>query len=734
VSDYSGTEQILLGDRDPLVRRVARSLLEHGLGQGVSMFDPPRRTWSPEVVSELYQRYNEKPDMGKDTFLVKLERQLHGASDDVILLVAELLTLHALPLHNFGQTAKLARINQVLSWMKTPIELPGDVAAAFTQTSWSGGAGVHTMLWKWLQDAVVLVRSWLDLQESERVAALGDPWKWLAVIREFPGMPSLREALLYLAFPGYFLPAINLKHKRAIRDAFAYRLDRRTGDLDRDLYEITLAIQRDFGGPVWYWRDPFAREWQPGPDPEAKRAWLVRPRSGGRTLADNWQRDGFVSLAASHLGLNDLEADLPAVRQAVDAGYHHLDYARRAALALEYHAFLSQMAEGHIVATLDGDYLYVGVITGPPAYDPAASESELRRSATWQDANPITAALASEELSSALDQQGAVVDVTSAYGYLSRLVGATEEPPPAGSGDTGGTVSVPGLAPATLELAGKLHMPQPWLQDVIDILQSRQQAVFYGPPGTGKTYLAQALADHVAGPGAGATSLVQFHPSYAYEDFFEGYRPAGEDEKAAFKLTSGPLRLLATAAARDPEHPYILIIDEINRANLPKVFGELYFLLEYRKKRIRLQYSPEELFSLPPNVFFIGTMNTADRSIALVDAAIRRRFAFIELHPDEPPIRDLLATWLQDQNHPAAERPELLAALNACIGDGDRDIKIGPSYLMRPEAATDAGLERIWRYDLLPLLEEHYYGRLSRSEIVRRFGLEAIRARIAAQS
>jgi 5-methylcytosine-specific restriction protein B len=733
VSDHDGTELILLGDRDPLVRQTARSLLEHGLGQGVSMFDPARHAWSPEVLSDLYQRYNEKPDLGKDTFLVKLERQLDGASDDVILLAAELLTLHALPLHNFGQPAKLARISTVLSWMKTPVELPADIVAAFAQTSWSGGAGVHTMLWKWLQDAIVLVRSWWDLPEAERVAALNDPWKWQAAIRQFPGMPSLREALLYLAFPGYFLPTINLKHKRAIRDAFAYRLDRRTGDLDRDLYEITLAIQRDFGGYVWYWTDPFAREWQPGPDPEAKRAWLIRPRAGGRTLAEQWQRDGFVSLAASHLGVISPEADLPTVRQAVEAGYHHLDYAQRAALALEYHAFLSQMAEGHIVATLDGDYLYVGVITGPPEYDSATPESELRRSVTWQDANPSTAALSEEELSSELSQQGAIIDVTSAYAYLSSLVGAADEPP-VQSGDRGGAAGVSGLTPATPELARKLHMPQPWLQDVIDILQSRQQIVFYGPPGTGKTYQAQALADHVAGPGAGATSLVQFHPSYAYEDFFEGYRPAGEDEKAAFKLTSGPLRLLATAAAQDPEHPYILIIDEINRANLPKVFGELYFLLEYRKKRIRLQYSPDELFSLPPNVFLIGTMNTADRSIALVDAAIRRRFAFIELHPDEPPIRDLLATWLQDQNHLSTERPELLAALNASIGDGDRDIKIGPSYLMRPEAATDAGLERIWRYDLLPLLEEHYYGRLSRSEIVRRFGLEAIRARITAQS
>lgn len=736
MSDHDDTEQILLSDRDTLVRQVARSLLDHALGGGESLFDPSRPAWSRETVYDLYQRYNEKPDMGKDTFLVKLRRQLDDAPDDVILLTAELLTLHALPLRNFGQPAKLARINEVLSWMQRPVELPADVAAALAESSWSGGAGVHTMLWKWLQDAVVLVRSWWEHPAAERAQALSDPWKWEEVIKSFPGMPSLREALLYLAFPWYFLPMINLKQKQAIRDAFSYRIERRTGDLDRDLYEITLAVQRDYGDYVLYWTDPFVREWQPKADSEQQRAWLVRPVPGGQTLTRQWQREGLVSLSARHLGPIDPEASLSAIRQDVEAGYHNLDYSRRATLALDFYAFMRQMAEGHIIVTLDGDHFFVGVITGPPEYDPGRPDTELRRSVTWQDPRPLTVVSSSEELSGELNAQGTVVDVTSAYEYVSGLAGvavgtvttASESEKPRQS-----PLSVPRLKAATTELAADLRIEQSWLQEVIDVFQSRQQIVFYGPPGTGKTYLAQALAEHLAGLGTGAVSLVQFHPSYAYEDFFEGYRPAGEDDKATFKLIPGPLRRLATAAARDPDQPYILIIDEINRANLPKVFGELYFLLEYRKKRIGLQYSPEELFSLPPNVFLIGTMNTADRSIALVDAALRRRFAFMELHPDEPPVRNLLANWLDDQSL-SLERHWLLRSLNDSIGEEDRDFKIGPSYLMRPEAATPEGLDRIWRYDLLPLLDEHYYGRLSRSEVLRRFGLDAIRARITAES
>jgi len=183
---------------------------------------------------------------------------------------------------------------------------------------------------------------------------------------------------------------------------------------------------------------------------------------------------------------------------------------------------------------------------------------------------------------------------------------------------------------------------------------------------------------------------------------------------------------MAAAALAAPGEPFVLIIDEMNRANLAKVFGELYFLLEYRDQSIRLQYRPTDAFRLPPNLFLIGTMNTADRSIALVDAAIRRRFAFVELHPDTEPVRDLLGDFLT-ANHRAAEPlVGLLRALNAQIEEADRDLRIGPTYLMRSDVARPGGLERVWRYDLLPLLEEHYYGRYTREEIHRRFGLDAV--------
>ena len=253
----------------------------------------------------------------------------------------------------------------------------------------------------------------------------------------------------------------------------------------------------------------------------------------------------------------------------------------------------------------------------------------------------------------------------------------------------------------------RVFLPRDWLQEAIDLLADKGQIVLYGPPGTGKTFVALALAEELTRDG-GDFRIVQFHPSYSYEDFVGGFRPVEDDgaHGVRYQRTNGPLRELATAAAADPRHPYVLIIDEINRGNIPKIFGELLFLLEYRLKAVRLQYWPEEPFSLPPNLFVIGTMNTADRSIALVDAALRRRFYFFEFTPRAEPVRSVLAKWLK-RHQQDSEAADLLAALNEEIANDE--VAIGPSYFMTdPDAGPD--LERIWQRAIMPLLDEYFYG------------------------
>lgn len=279
------------------------------------------------------------------------------------------------------------------------------------------------------------------------------------------------------------------------------------------------------------------------------------------------------------------------------------------------------------------------------------------------------------------------------------------------------------FTPVVDELATALNMPAAWLQDTLDLIERRRQVILYGPPGTGKTYLARALSKHVTDGTDGETVIVQFHPTYSYEDFFEGFRPVAKDDSGnlAFTLRKGPLRRLADAAAANPEANYFLVIDEINRGNIAKVFGELYFLLEYRDSEISLLYS-DEPFTLPSNIFVIGTMSTADRSIAMLDAAMRRRFAFIELHPERSPVDNVLAGWVATQRL-QDDRADLLRRLNAAISD--HDAKVGPSFLMRD--LDGGGIADVWRYEILPLLAEHHYG--DGVDLEARYGLAALRRR-----
>lgn len=284
------------------------------------------------------------------------------------------------------------------------------------------------------------------------------------------------------------------------------------------------------------------------------------------------------------------------------------------------------------------------------------------------------------------------------------------------------------IPPVRAGLAEGLHLPQGFLEGLVEMLTEKRQVIFYGSPGTGKTRIALDLAEELTRDG-GSTEIVQFHPSYAYEDFVGGFRPL-EDGSAAgvrYARVDGPLREIARAAAADPAHPHVLIVDEINRGNIPKIFGELLFLLEYRRHSVRLQYWPDERFSLPDNLFLIGTMNTADRSIALVDAALRRRFYFVEFSPLAPPVRDVLRAWLGE--HGLDEEPALLLdCLNREIGA--EEFAIGPSYFLTADGVAP-NLERIWAREIMPLLHEHYYGTDWDPD---RFSVAALRRAIAAEA
>ncbi|MGW9183819.1 McrB family protein [Agromyces sp. NPDC055661] len=283
-------------------------------------------------------------------------------------------------------------------------------------------------------------------------------------------------------------------------------------------------------------------------------------------------------------------------------------------------------------------------------------------------------------------------------------------------------------------LSELLSLDREWIADVLSALYRRGQVILYGPPGTGKTFVARAIADSLKAPQS-TVKRIQFHPSYTYEDFFAGFRPKTNDEgQLIFDLTKGPLREIAESARKDPEAAHVLLIDEINRANLSKVFGELYYLLEYRDDPIDVLYAGSgdeggSTFALPANVLIIGTMNTADRSIALLDSAMRRRFSFFELHPDVPPVRGILHRWTRQypQDLPVAE---LFDELNAAITD--REERIGPSHLLHKESLSQKELAAIWSENLMPLLEERHLG--TGVDVQQRYGLEILLRKLRQES
>ncbi|MCY3951093.1 MAG: AAA family ATPase [bacterium] len=282
-------------------------------------------------------------------------------------------------------------------------------------------------------------------------------------------------------------------------------------------------------------------------------------------------------------------------------------------------------------------------------------------------------------------------------------------------------------------LADELLVDVGFLEDIVDLLEDKGQVILYGPPGTGKTYLARALAKALA-PDESRRALVQFHPSTSYEDFFEGYRPAGtgDDGGIRYELTPGPLARMAEDARNAPaDQQHVMVIDEINRGNLPRVLGELLFLLEYRGESIYPLYRPDTPFSLPENLWFIGTMNTADRSIALVDAALRRRFHFVPFFPDSGPIAGLLGRWLERNEQPAWVGRLVDTVNDELKGDlAGSHLLLGPSHFMKRYGSTPTEqqerLRRIWEYNIEPFIEDQFFGDPDR---IRRYRFASVYAR-----
>lgn len=274
-------------------------------------------------------------------------------------------------------------------------------------------------------------------------------------------------------------------------------------------------------------------------------------------------------------------------------------------------------------------------------------------------------------------------------------------------------------------------LPREKLQSILNRLREKKNLILQGPPGTGKTWLARRLAFALIGHRDDRkVRALQFHPNLSYEDFIRGWRPGGDGK---LTLVDGPFMEMIGTAQADPGADYAVVIEEINRGNPAQIFGEMLTLLEADKRKeseaLELSYrqSAHERVYIPDNLYVIGTMNIADRSLALVDLALRRRFAFIDL---EPTLGSPWRTWVQKQNafDPDAleEIKKRFLALNAEIASDPSlgaQFRIGHSYLIPPAEKRAHEITRwfvqVVETEIVPLLDEYWFDAPAKSKKMR---------------
>lgn len=568
------------------------------------------------------------------------------------------------------------------------------------------------------QDAWLSVRG--AFVEAFQKAQVGE-WNSIDDLAPLYGGPALRLKTLSLYFPTEVLPVFSSAHIRHFlqrlqnpearaSDYDAVRLNRALLAEVRQRPQFsgwsTAAIERF----LYYWTDPR----------DERRIVKIAPGDNAKYWED-CLREGYICVGWDSVGdLREFETkDAFRVRFGQEYGEEYGSHPQKVSKKANELWTLKELEAGDIVIANKGtsQILAVGTVAAT-GYAWRSDRPEYRHTVgvDWD-----------ESYARAIPQQKPWAFVTVAK--------VKPDQYEALFGDRYGPGKSVAAAPEPLS-------QHPILRHIADALERKGQVALYGPPGTGKTYQARRFAvawllqkegrfeeAHAAlvdakilaaaerelatpegatpgQPGVARLTHLTFHPSYSYEDFVEGFRPVLSDQAGlSIRLEDGVFKRLCQAASAQPKKPYLLLIDELNRANVAKVFGELITLLEVDKRGLRVTLPQSKTaFSIPPNVYILGTMNTADRSIKLLDAALRRRFAFIELMPDIEALRGATIG--------ALALDDFLETLNAQIARTEgREKQIGHSFLLEgglPITDPDEFARR-FRQEILPLLQEYCY-------------------------
>lgn len=430
------------------------------------------------------------------------------------------------------------------------------------------------------------------------------------------------------------------------------------------------------------------------------RYWLYAPGRGARMWEEFYER-GVMGLGWHQLGDLRGYATKEEMRQRLLETRD--DNTSQTNSARAVWQFANEMKPGDVIFVKRGlkEIIGRGVVTGDYVYDPDGGEYPHLREVSWK-----------RQGSWRSDQQfpmKTLTDITYDQELVKRIETSFLD-----SEDSVDIEEAAAVFPeySTENFLKSVYMDRQQYNAIVGLLKTKKNIIMQGAPGVGKTYAAKRLAYSMMGvKDVSRVKLIQFHQSYSYEDFIEGYRPSG----AGFELVKGAFYSFCKKAADDDEeNAYFFIIDEINRGNLSKIFGELFMLIESDKRgnELQLLYS-RELFSVPTNVHIIGMMNTADRSLAMLDYALRRRFAFVELRPafDSDGFRKYCA-GLDNSRFEALVRE--VESLNRAIAEDEslgEGFCIGHSYFcnMEADSCTDEALASIVEYELIPMLKEYWF-------------------------